>query len=152
MASESSRGSGSSSCTAFKGIHPSSHSFNRESLGISYVLGTTIRCCSYSCEQGWHGLCLHETSIPRGEELNLFLFLFNHFILCWSIANWQCCDCFRWTAKGLSHTSAGIHSSQHPHPPRLPRNTEQSSTCYPVGPCWLSILNTAVCTCPSQTP
>ena len=23
--------------------------------------------------------------------------------------------------------------------------------CYTVGPCWLSILNTAVCTCSSQT-
>ena len=30
-------------------------------------------------------------------------------------------------------------------------NIEQSSLCYTVGPCWLSILNTAVCTCQSQT-
>ena len=28
----------------------------------------------------------------------------------------------------------------------------QSSLCYTVGPCWLSILNIAVCTCQSQTP
>ena len=35
---------------------------------------------------------------------------------------------------------------------RLPQNIEQSSLCYTVGPCWLSTLNTAACTCPSQTP
>ena len=41
---------------------------------------------------------------------------------------------------------------QTPLPSRLPHNIEQSSLFYTVGPCWLSILNTAVCTCPSQTP
>ena len=29
---------------------------------------------------------------------------------------------------------------------RLLHNTEQSFLCYTVGPCWLSILNIAVCT------
>ena len=29
---------------------------------------------------------------------------------------------------------------------------KQSSLCYVVGPCWLSILNIVECTCPSQTP
>ena len=37
-------------------------------------------------------------------------------------------------------------------PIRLLQNTEQNSLCYTVGPCWLSILNIAVCTCQSQTP
>ena len=37
-------------------------------------------------------------------------------------------------------------------PFRLLHNTEQSSLCNAVGPCWLSILNIAVCTCQSQTP
>ena len=32
------------------------------------------------------------------------------FILHWSIADKQCCDGFRWTAKGLSHTYTCIHS------------------------------------------
>ena len=41
---------------------------------------------------------------------------------------------------------------QTPFLSRLLHNTEQSSLCYTVGPCWLSILNIAVCTCPSQTP
>ena len=33
-----------------------------------------------------------------------------------------------------------------PLPSRLSHNLEQSSVCYTVGPCWLSILNIAVCT------
>ena len=33
-------------------------------------------------------------------------------------------------------------------PSRLPHSTEQSSMCYTVGPCWLSILNIAACACP----
>ena len=37
-------------------------------------------------------------------------------------------------------------------PFRLLHNIEQSSLCYTVGPCWLSMLNIAVCTCQSQTP
>ena len=37
-------------------------------------------------------------------------------------------------------------------PIRLSQSTEQSSLCYTVGPCWLSILNIAVCACQSQTP
>jgi len=37
--------------------------------------------------------------------------------------------------------------SQTPLPSSLPHNTEQSSTCYTVSPCWLSIFNTAGCTC-----
>ena len=45
-----------------------------------------------------------------------------------------------------------IHSPQTPLPSRLPHNIEQSSPCYTVGPCWLSILNTAVCTCWSKLP
>ena len=35
---------------------------------------------------------------------------------------------------------------------RLPHNIKQGSLCYTVSPCWPSILNTAVCTCPSQPP
>ena len=35
-------------------------------------------------------------------------------------------------------------------PFRLLQNIEQSSLCYTVGPCWLSILNITVYTCQSQ--
>ena len=39
-----------------------------------------------------------------------------------------------------------------PFPSRLSHNIEQGSLCDTVASCWLSILNMAVCTCPSQTP
>ena len=35
---------------------------------------------------------------------------------------------------------------------RLPHHIEQNSLYHIIGPCWLSILNIAVCTCQSQTP
>ena len=48
----------------------------------------------------------------------------------------------------VSDDGKGIHlgiyipiSTQIPLPSRLPRNTEQSSLCYTVGICWLTILN-----------
>ena len=40
---------------------------------------------------------------------------------------------------------------QTPLSSRLPHNVEQSYMCYKVIPCWLSTLNVAECTCPSQT-
>ena len=46
-----------------------------------------------------------------------------------------------------------IHVSILPSTPllsRLPHNIEQSSLCYTVDPCWLSILNIAVWTCPNS--
>ena len=54
-----------------------------------------------------------------------------------------------------SNSAIHIHVSilpQTPLPSRLPHNIEQSSLCYTVGPCWLSFLNIAVCTCQPQTP
>ena len=35
-------------------------------------------------------------------------------------------------------------------PIRLLQNIEQSSLCYTAGPCWLSVLNIAMCTCQLQ--
>ena len=35
---------------------------------------------------------------------------------------------------------------------RLLHNIEQRSLCYTAGPCWLFILNTAVCACQCKTP
>ena len=49
------------------------------------------------------------------------------------------------------HTHVSI-SPQTPLPSRLPDNIEQSSLCYTVGPFWLSVLNTVMCTSPSQIP
>ena len=50
--------------------------------------------------------------------------------------------------NSATHTHVSI-LPQIPLLSRLPHNTEQSSLCYKVGPCCLSVLNTAVCTCPS---
>jgi len=61
-----------------------------------------------------------------------------------------------WQADALPRSHGGSPGRvsilpQTPLPSRLPHNIEQSSLCYRVGPCWLSILNTVACTCPSQT-
>ena len=45
-----------------------------------------------------------------------------------------------------NHTHVTI-LPQTPLLPRLPQNVKQCSLCYTVGPCWLSILNTAGCAC-----
>ena len=48
-----------------------------------------------------------------------------------------------------------IHKSILPQTPlssRLPRDIELSSLCWTAGPCWFSMLNPAVCPCPSQIP
>ena len=49
------------------------------------------------------------------------------------------------------HTHVSI-SPQTPLPSVLPDNIEQSSLCYTVSPFWLSVLNTVMCTSPSQIP
>ena len=55
--------------------------------------------------------------------------------------------------SGEQQRDSAIHVStlpQTPRPSRLLHNIEQSSLCYTVGPCWLSILNVTVCICRSQ--
>ena len=49
----------------------------------------------------------------------------------------QCCDSFRWTAMGLSHTYCvyPFSAPQTPLPSRLPHNPEQSSLSSIAGPC-----------------
>ena len=42
---------------------------------------------------------------------SFFFFIFKtRFILYWRIADKQCCDSFRWTARGVSHAYTWIHS------------------------------------------
>ena len=58
---------------------------------------------------------------------------------------------FRWTAKELSHTYTCIHSPLNSFPIQAATcHWAELLLCYTVGPCWLSILNIAVCACPSQ--
>lgn len=53
------------------------------------------------------------------------------FILHWSIADEQCCDHFRWTAKGLSRTYTCIHPPLNsPAHPGCHLTVNQSSCCY----------------------
>ena len=59
--------------------------------------------------------------------------------------------------SGVQQSDSVIHTRvsilfQVLFPFRLLHSIEQSSLCYTVGLCWLSILNIAVCTCQSQTP
>ena len=48
---------------------------------------------------------------------NFFNLFFNtKNLLYWGIAYWQCCGCFRWTGKELSHTHTRNHSPPNPLP------------------------------------
>ena len=82
-------------------------------------------------------------------SLNLY-FPFNLFNFLFYIGVWQINNVV--IISGAQQSDSVIHIRvsilpQTPLPCRLPHNTEQSSLCYTVGPCWLSILNIAVCTC-----
>ena len=57
--------------------------------------------------------------------------------------------------SGVQQSNSVIHISilfQVLFPFKLLQNIKQSSLCYTIGPCWLSILYTVVCICQSQTP
>ena len=54
--------------------------------------------------------------------------------------------------RDSTNTYTRIHSPANTPPIHGAQTIEQRSLCYIVGPCWLSILNRAVCTWPSQTP
>ena len=56
-----------------------------------------------------------------------------------------------WQSDATIHTHVSI-LFQILFPLRLLHNIEQSSLCYAVGPCWLLILNIAVCLCRFEIP
>ena len=103
-----------------------------------------------------HGARKESDTTATKQQCDAIWFNFFHFklfLLHWGTANYQCCDSFRWTAKGLSRTYIQVSIlPQTLLPSRLPHNTEQSSMSYTTVPCWLPILNTAVYTWPSRTP
>ena len=80
----------------------------------------------------------------------LFCFTFEFFILYWGVADIVIIS-GEWWRDSAIHIHVSI-LSQTSLLSRLPHNTEQSSMCHAIGPCWLSILNIAVCTWSSQTP
>ena len=45
-----------------------------------------------------------------------------------------------------------IHSSLNSPPTQAALIVDQSALCYTAGPYWLSVLNIAVCICPSRSP
>ena len=72
------------------------------------------------------------------------LFSFN-FISYWSTADLNVV-----LISGVQQSDSVIHISilfQILFPFRLLQSIKQSSLCYTAGPCWLSILNIAMCTC-----
>ena len=102
------------------------------------------------------GLCIIKITFFLNKAagvLQHFFFLHSPpqlFILYWLVNNVVIVSGEQWRDSAMH-----IHVSilpQTPLPSRLPHNIELSSMCYSVGPCWLSILNIAVCTCPNQTP
>ena len=81
-----------------------------------------------------------------------FFFYENLFVLYWTAADYQCCAVIVSGAQ-QSDLAAQTPASILPQtslPSRLPCNIEQSSMGY-TGGSWLTVLNTSVCTCPSQT-
>ena len=77
----------------------------------------------------------------------LFLIKTFNFVLGYS---WLTSEVVIVSGEPWRHAAIHMHLSTLPLTPLpswLSHNIEQSSICYIVGPCWLSILHTAVCTC-----
>ena len=117
-----------------------------ESRGLPFILSSPAPTCCVHARIWW--LISRDTILLQKQQFFFhrcsILLFFQLFILYWSIANQQCCDSFRWTAKGLSHTYTRILLRQTPLPSRLPHDVEQSPLCcMATGPCWFSVLNIA---------
>ena len=58
------------------------------------------------CHIQWFAWYSHRTQylVTLTTLIYFFIFFNTESILYWSIGDWQCCDSFRWTVKGLSHT------------------------------------------------
>ena len=63
----------------------------------------------------------------------------------------QYCDSFRCTAKWFSYLYTCIYSVSNSFPIQVITEYWAEFPVLYTTPCWLSILNTAVCTCQSQT-
>ena len=69
---------------------------------------------------------------------NYYYFYNFYFVLGVQSVNKQCCDSFRWTAKGLSHTYTCIHSPPNSLPSRLAHSIDVLFSSWVVG--WPSVL------------
>ena len=126
----------------------SSRSSNQSPL--LFMAGIALQYCLKMHTQACYFL-FHKWLIITPCSALCFFFLKKLFILYWGLAEYKCCNSFKWIVKGLSHTYICLTFSQTPFPSRLLHSIELYM-CYTVGPSWSSILNIAVCTCPSQTP
>ena len=113
-------------------------------LYFSFYFRRSVRCCELFCLISWGSFADYISQD--------FFFLFN-FLFCIAVEPINNVV----TVSGEQPRDWAIHLCvsilpQTPLASRLPHNTEQSSLCCTVGPRWLSILNIAVSTCPSQTP
>ena len=82
--------------------------------------------------------------LNQGSQISI-CFSFSNFYFMLKYIQLACYGSFRCTTKRLIHTYICIPSPPTPLPSRLP-HIEQSTLCYTLGPCWLSILNIAACT------
>ena len=89
-------------------------------------------------------------------QYHIFLHLLNYFSTFYFVLqySWLTKNAVIISGEKWRVSAIHIHVSNLPQttlPSRLPHNTKQSSMYYIGGPCWLSILTIAMCSCPSQT-
>ena len=103
----------------------------------------------YSANHSRDYVCVVISKI--GKEHVTFIVTTFYFVLRYSPLTMLC-----WFLMDSKGTQPSIHmypfSPQTPLPSRLPHDIEQNCLCWTAGPCGFSMLNTAVCPCPSQTP
>ena len=93
--------------------------------------------------------------MPYSRSLLVIHFVFHFLSFLFYIGVWLINHIVIASGTQQSDSAIQIHVSFLPQtllPSRLPHNIEQISLGYTVGPFWLSILNTAVCTCHLQPP
>ena len=129
--------------------------------------GSTLRSC-VNCSSCGHSLSGgvvggEENSTFFGEEgkipVSIFFFIYLIFIFLTSKTFCIGVQLINYVViiSGQQWRDSAIHINgsilpQTRLPSRLPCNIEQSSICYTMDFCWLSTLNIAVCTWPSQSP
>ena len=120
------------------------------SLGLLTCVQTSGRPCpQINYKQQFALISSILTTYPQTTPLTSFTTIHFKIALYWIIVNSPCVSC--------SYDSKVIQLYVYIYPSfsrSFPRAYYRilSSLCYRLGPCWLSILYTAVCICQSQTP
>ena len=91
-------------------------------------------------------------TVLRYNAPKLVFKIFQTFILYSGLADYQCCDSFRWIAKGcISILILASHLNLATSCPGCHIILSRVLCAIKVGSCWLYTLNIAMCTCLSQT-